>query len=578
MAVLIEALIRQSALVDAAVFVVVEGSQGRKWAGRKQLRDAYLSGTLSPVSDELELLVDPVIRCLKPIELGPSPDPEVSSSMMCQVESQDTAGDEIVTASLSEETNDETNPLVTDTTPTSLEHINFDVKPLSNPIVYSASQLLSLQPKLPSLPKLLPKPNIVIPTTSEAFIESRDHEKFNVVIRNSPTQDNHFRSSTPTLDFSSPQKINHIDLPKKRMMGGHCADSPTKKPRSLENDFDGVDDDDSDLVPEDEDTISAMLGGSFGEDQPIIITGQDDEEKTVYLIKDELALIPKRQEIIVQMPPTQLETLMNKQNSNSSPKKGNHRHIPHGATIVTSDEPPINHKTTPTKKMPVQEYDMEEIKRELTKSEGLESLQLLLDFLKTKNVQENPIVKPDSAPESLALDAYTWNRIHFQSVNEWVTVINFLRMMGPWHLFANRDSLTYKLFSAIMRQFSRAVAHECPYEEEKGDNVNRFLSENFERFIETFPKFRDDNNSIIDPRLRRNASSFRGMARKEVQKHYNEHLRNKLLGKLRASTHVLIPVDCFFPTQEDFGENGVKEILFQSEENDFEDSVLIIKE
>ena len=150
-----------------------------------------------------------------------------------------------------------------------------------------------------------------------------------------------------------------------------------------------------------------------------------------------------------------------------------------------------------------------------------------------------------SDAESLALDPYTWNRIHFSTVEEWMSVIRILRTMGPAQLFANRDSLTYKLFSAIMRQFSRAVAHECPFFEEKGDNVNRFLADNFDLFMDTFPNFRHEANvnTIYDPRLRKNANSFRGIARKEVQKHYNEHLRNKMTGKL--TSHVLIPVGNF---------------------------------
>ena len=195
----------------------------------------------------------------------------------------------------------------------------------------------------------------------------------------------------------------------------------------------------------------------------------------------------------------------------------------------------------------------------------MDSLQQLLDYLKTVSIQENPVVRPDSDAESLALEPYTWNRIHFSTVDEWMSVIRILRTMGPAQLFANRDSLTYKLFSAIMRQFSRAVAHECPFFEEKGDNVNRFLTENFDRFMDTFYNFQQEPNAntIYDPRLRKSASTFRGIARKEVQKHYNEHLRNKITGKLRTTSHVLIPVEYFWEGGEEYGDGTADHLPIQ---------------
>ena len=201
---------------------------------------------------------------------------------------------------------------------------------------------------------------------------------------------------------------------------------------------------------------------------------------------------------------------------------------------------------------------MEALRNELDSPGGLDSLQELLNYLRSVDC-DSPMVKPGCDAESLALEPYTWNRIQFSTVDEWMAVIRILRMMGPAQMFANRDSLTYKLFSATMRQFSRAVAHECPFFEEKGDNVNRFLTENFDKFMDTFVNFRNESiyqssssssamvapTHIYDPRLRRNCSTFRGIARKEVQKHYNEHLRNKMSGKLRATNHVLIPVENF---------------------------------
>lgn len=204
-------------------------------------------------------------------------------------------------------------------------------------------------------------------------------------------------------------------------------------------------------------------------------------------------------------------------------------------------------------KMSLNQTDIDVLRHEFDSPGGLDALQDLLNYLQTISIQENPVVKPESNAESLALEPYTWNRIHFSTIDEWMSVIRIMRTMGPAHLFANRDSLTYKLFSAIMRQFSRAVAHDCPYFEEKGDNVNRFLAENFDKFMNTFPNFNSEinANTIYDPRLRRNASSFRGIARKEVQKHYNEHLRNKLSGKLKATSHVLIPVENFWSEGDD---------------------------
>ena len=56
--VLMEAIMKQSALIDATILIVVDGPQGRKWAGRNHLRDAYLDGTVASVADEKEVVVE----------------------------------------------------------------------------------------------------------------------------------------------------------------------------------------------------------------------------------------------------------------------------------------------------------------------------------------------------------------------------------------------------------------------------------------------------------------------------------------------------------------------------------------
>ena len=59
--VLMEAIMKQSAVVDATILIVVDGPRGRRWAGRNQLRDAYLDGSLTSIPDESEVVVDPTV-------------------------------------------------------------------------------------------------------------------------------------------------------------------------------------------------------------------------------------------------------------------------------------------------------------------------------------------------------------------------------------------------------------------------------------------------------------------------------------------------------------------------------------
>ena len=61
--VLVEALLKQSALIDATILVVVDTPKGRKWAARNHLRQDYLDGKLASLSGESEILVeDPPIE------------------------------------------------------------------------------------------------------------------------------------------------------------------------------------------------------------------------------------------------------------------------------------------------------------------------------------------------------------------------------------------------------------------------------------------------------------------------------------------------------------------------------------
>ena len=56
--VMMEAIMKQSAVIDATILIVVDGPRGRKWAGRKHLRDAYLEGNLTSLADENEIVVE----------------------------------------------------------------------------------------------------------------------------------------------------------------------------------------------------------------------------------------------------------------------------------------------------------------------------------------------------------------------------------------------------------------------------------------------------------------------------------------------------------------------------------------
>jgi len=53
--ILLETAVKLSTLTDANIFVMVESASGRKWAGRKSLRDEYVRGMLKPSSKDVEV-------------------------------------------------------------------------------------------------------------------------------------------------------------------------------------------------------------------------------------------------------------------------------------------------------------------------------------------------------------------------------------------------------------------------------------------------------------------------------------------------------------------------------------------
>jgi len=53
--ILLETAVKLSTLTDANIFVMVESAGGRKWAGRKSLRDEYVRGLLKPSTKDIEV-------------------------------------------------------------------------------------------------------------------------------------------------------------------------------------------------------------------------------------------------------------------------------------------------------------------------------------------------------------------------------------------------------------------------------------------------------------------------------------------------------------------------------------------
>ena len=52
-------------LTDANVFLLVDAVEGRRFAGKRHLVDAYLGGTLGPVGTDVEMELDPSVTALR---------------------------------------------------------------------------------------------------------------------------------------------------------------------------------------------------------------------------------------------------------------------------------------------------------------------------------------------------------------------------------------------------------------------------------------------------------------------------------------------------------------------------------
>jgi hypothetical protein len=63
--ILMEAAMKLSALTDANIFVLVETQEGRKFAGKRHLCDAYLEGGLNPIGNDVEFVVNPAVSALQ---------------------------------------------------------------------------------------------------------------------------------------------------------------------------------------------------------------------------------------------------------------------------------------------------------------------------------------------------------------------------------------------------------------------------------------------------------------------------------------------------------------------------------
>jgi len=69
--VLMEAALKLASLTDANVFVMVETSEGRRFAGKRHLCDSYVNGGLCPIGHDVEMEVDPNVKGLRQRVLEP---------------------------------------------------------------------------------------------------------------------------------------------------------------------------------------------------------------------------------------------------------------------------------------------------------------------------------------------------------------------------------------------------------------------------------------------------------------------------------------------------------------------------
>lgn len=65
MAAIMEMLMKVATLTDANVFLLVDAVEGRRFAGKRHLVDAYLGGTLGPVGTDVEMELDPSVTALR---------------------------------------------------------------------------------------------------------------------------------------------------------------------------------------------------------------------------------------------------------------------------------------------------------------------------------------------------------------------------------------------------------------------------------------------------------------------------------------------------------------------------------
>ena len=91
--------------------------------------------------------------------------------------------------------------------------------------------------------------------------------------------------------------------------------------------------------------------------------------------------------------------------------------------------------------MSLNQTDIDVLRHEFDSPGGLDALQDLLNYLQTISIQENPVVKPESNAESLALEPYTWNRIHFSTIDEWMSVRSSLFICLFVYLLVSGSSL-----------------------------------------------------------------------------------------------------------------------------------------
>jgi len=65
MAAIMEMLMKVATLTDANVFLLVDAVEGRRFAGKRHLVDAYLAGALAPVGTDVEMELDPSVTALR---------------------------------------------------------------------------------------------------------------------------------------------------------------------------------------------------------------------------------------------------------------------------------------------------------------------------------------------------------------------------------------------------------------------------------------------------------------------------------------------------------------------------------